>query len=61
MAGPKCNHPNTKTNAAMKISPPETGAVRQIADLPLRTARWGMEAVEAVEATQFCGGANGTL
>jgi hypothetical protein len=43
----------------VKISLPETGAVRQIADLPLRAARWGIEAVEAVEATQFCGGANG--
>jgi hypothetical protein len=45
----------------MKISLPETGAVRQIADLPLRAARWSMEAVEAVEATKFCGGTNRTL
>jgi hypothetical protein len=28
---------------------------------PLPTARWSMEAVEAVEATQFCGGANRAL
>lgn len=45
----------------MKISLPETGAVHQIADLPLRAVRWGMEAIEAVEATQFCGEANKAL
>jgi hypothetical protein len=50
----------------VKISPPETGAVHQIADLPLGVftlllSQWGMERIEAVEATKFCGGANGTL